>query len=1453
MRTWATMALGAALCGAAAAQDPDTPVAVGDAVTVTARTGALTPLPSGQPVPVELQVVEVEGAPADVPVDVTLRGFARLVELDGRRIGQAVTDRVARADREASIEGSGLTAQFDLAGPSLAADRDVELRGDRAALLRALREVAGADGEDAAAPDERAGGAQGAGPAPSPASSGGGGGNPEASDYRTPERPASEQEPQIAVEVTSEGCAVRVDLAQGVAVQQSRSVTTEDGRAMDRSECSDSSVRYPLRKDYGGCEDSVNLSAGEARPGFRWVYDDGAGRRQVASAACEPDPDLAYEIVEDHGRCDVSVDLAAGRATPQAALVYVNRANARVAVRGCAASKEKPAITMRRDASGCPAVPDRDAGVARQLATWTYTLDGVSYRVGSCAASDATWRLQRSYGECADEVDLDRRLAWPQFKLFYIDGGGASHTVSGACEPDSSAAFRIEEKHDRCGVGIDLAGERAIPQSALAYRNRGGAETVVRGCRASETRDAVALVRDAAGCPARAGAAGTETVQLAKWTYTLDGVKHDAGACEATDTAFAHVKSFDADCADEVDIGAKTARPRFRWTWTDAEGVRHSATAECVVDTSVTWAVTEDHASCAAALDFEAGLATPQAALVYANGDGDRVEARGCEASGSKAAVALVRDPAGYGIVDDPGARESVRHAKWVYVLDGTRHEVGGCAPTDTRFAHFRHYDDCADAVDLTRREARARFEWAYEADGATHKASDSCEDDDRVFPIVEDHARCGVSIDRAAKRVTPQAALVYRDRNGAAVEARGCAASATKPAVALALDATGCPVVDGTAGTHSVRHAKRVYVLDGTRHEDGGCEATDTQFAHFKHYADCADAVDLTRREAQARFEWAYEADGATHKVSDSCEDDDTVFPIVEDHGRCGVSIDRTAKLVTPQAVLVYRGRNGALVEARGCAASGSKAAVALVMDATGCPVVHGTAGTHSVRHAKRVYVLDGTRHEDSGCEATDTQFAHEKDYDCRDAIDLTARKARPRFKWFYADGDGAPRYLTGRCVTESETEFPITEDHGRCSIAVDASRGLAIPQSALIYANRDGVTEEARACRASETRAAIAMTVTTAGCSIRHDFAAGRSVQLAMWTYTLQGVTYQAAGCSDTTTVYRHEIVYRNGGAWICARRETQSPRRVILQSRVRISVGGVGRYITGCAADASGRAVASTTSGCTDASKWRHDLAAGRSYGQKRFYFTHGSARYWLGGCVESTTTYAHSVTTVGWENRDAQLYALPKSKVTIAAPGGTYVIVASRVLAGAARRPYALQRTENVPNGGVSYTGCTARTTTNRVEVYSRPDGSGYRKQVGAGSPTSPRNACRAEVGASWPRVDRSYVAHSRTGDCSIAPRCRLERPSYCRGCPMSRVCTGGEVKSTYAHSSRYRGTRTMRREDGHAVSSVTATRTWRNSSTYCHAGAEGSVTLANKAPEAVTDTARINAWRTELGW
>ena len=1160
MRAWLTMAFAAAaLCGAAAAQDADAPVAVGDAVTVTARTGELTPLPSGQAVPVDLQVVAVEGAPADVPVDFTLRGFARLVEVDGRRIGQAVTDRVARADREASIDGSGLSAQFDLSDPSLAADRDVELRGDRAALLRALRRIAGAgsaDGDESAA---RSGGSEGAGAGAAPESAGGGGGNPEASDYRPPERQASEREPQIGVEVTDEGCAVRVDLAQGVAVQQSRSVTTEDGRAVSRSECSDSSVRYPLRKDYEGCGDSVSLSSKEARPQFRWVYSDGDGEKRRASENCEPDPDLAYSIVEEHDRCDVSVDLTARTTTPQAALVYTNRANEEVEVR-------------------------------------------------------------------------------------------------------------------RCG--------------------------------ASASRRAVDLVWDPTGCPVRSGGPGTQAVQLARLVYTLGGVSYRVGGCEDSETAYEHVKSFAGDCSDDVDLSARTARPRFRWAYRDAEGNEQFVTGVCVVDSTTRHTITEDRARCPVSVDVPNRLATPQAALVYTNRAGDVVEARGCADSESESAVALVQDPAGCEIVDDLAARESVQQAKWTYTLDGSRHEVGGCVASDTRFAHFKHYDDCDDAVDLTARQTRARFEWAYE------------------------------------------------------------------------------------------------------------------------------------------------DANGATHKVSDSCEDDDRAFPIVEDHGRCGVSINRTAKLATPQAALIYRDRNGAVVEAQGCAASGTKPAVALVRDATGCSVVHGAAGTHSVQHARWVYVLDGTRHEDGDCEATDTRFAHAKDYDCADAIDLAARKAHPRFKWFYADGEGEPRYLTGACVTETATEFAITEDHGRCSIAVDTSRGEAVPQSALIYVNRDGVTEEARACRASETRAAIPMTATAAGCSIRHDFAAGRSVQLAMWTYVLQGVTYQAAGCSDTTTTYAHEKVYRDGGAWICARTEAQSPRRVILQYRVRITVDGAARYITGCAADTSGAAVSATTTGCTDASTWRHDLSAGRSYGQERFYFAHDATRYYLGGCVESTTTYAHSATTVGWENHDAQLYALPRSKVTIAAPGGTYTIVASRVLAGAARRPYTLLRTETVSNGGVSYTGCTAYTTTVRREVYSRPDGSAYRKRVGSGSPTNPRNACTAEVTASWPRVDGSSVAHSRTGDCSIPSRCTYEPSTL--GTP-GLVCSRRVVKSTYAHSSRYRGTRTMRREDGHAVSTTTGTGTLANSSTYCHAGNAGSVTPANKAPAAVSDSGRISAWRSALGW
>lgn len=394
------------------------------------------------------------------------------------------------------------------------------------------------------------------------------------------------------------------------------------------------------------------------------------------------------------------------------------------------------------------------------------------------------------------------------------------------------------------------------------------------------------------------------------------------------------------------------------------------------------------------------------------------------------------------------------------------------------------------------------------------------------------------------------------------------------------------------------------------------------------------------------------------------------------------------------------------------------------------GCPVRIDTAGMRAIQQSRTETTKGGAVTGSSECSDDLSEvYPLQKGYSvCTDQVDLTARSARAQYKLYYVDAGGA-RLDVSDCAPDTEKTFPIVEKASVCTIFLDYNQHQAVPQSALVYVNANGVETQVRGCQASETKPAATMTQVTNLCSMRHDYSGGKSVQQATWVYLLDGVQYQAGSCSDTETVYAHEKVYKDAsGTYICAPVINIPNSSAVLQSRVRITVDGNGQYLTECKPDTSSLAVVRTTDTCTDPGKWTHDLAAGVSYGQERFYFMDGGQRQYVTNCQNGATVYTHQVEITDWENHDDQLYAYSKSTVYIVPPTGRYNIVAGEVLVGAQQMAYELQGTSDVANGQSEYAGCSALRLTDRVQVWKRPNTTMYNIQIGTGTPTGPVDVC-----------------------------------------------------------------------------------------------------------------------------
>lgn len=413
------------------------------------------------------------------------------------------------------------------------------------------------------------------------------------------------------------------------------------------------------------------------------------------------------------------------------------------------------------------------------------------------------------------------------------------------------------------------------------------------------------------------------------------------------------------------------------------------------------------------------------------------------------------------------------------------------------------------------------------------------------------------------------------------------------------------------------------------------------------------------------------------------------------------------------------------------------------------GCTIRVDFAQLKAVQQSKAITSKGGTVSSESECSDSGEAYPLQRSYSvCSDDVDLEGRTAQAQFKFFYVNAGGATVEVSD-CKPDPDKIFQIVEKFDGCTVSLDYQAKLATPRATLVYMDGNNREVQVRGCQASETKPASPLVATLDGCSIRHDFPNAKSYQQGTYRYELDGVTYQAGGCVDNGTIYPQSKIYTDaGGAYICQPVLDNAAKTVALQSRLRISVGGLSQYITDCTPDTSALAVQSTTDGCTDPSLWQHDMTAGRSYAQERFYFTDAGVRKYLGNCQSSTVTLNHKVQVTGYQNHDGQLFSYALTTVYIEPATGRYDIRVSEVLPGAVQVPYELQGTVDKPNGASDYQGCNAFRQTNKVENWKRPDLTSFEKLLGPGSPAGPVNVCSATLIDS--RVLRTYYTQNMPG-------------------------------------------------------------------------------------------------------
>lgn len=379
------------------------------------------------------------------------------------------------------------------------------------------------------------------------------------------------------VEETSNGCEIIIDYEQEVAIVQER--TLIDG--VEESPCSPSLTRYPLTKEYTGCDVAEEIAELRAYESYSlgFIHPDTGSRNQVTP--CEADPDRYIQMVETEEGCS-PLETVSGL-SEQARLVYTLRGQ-EVEVRTC-----------------------QDKG---SLQEYTVT------RVG-----------------CSVRVDTDTMQAIEQVrKIYYHDGEEIE--VEGCT--DSNDSYALIETHEGCTVQEDLQEEQAIQQTLLYYVNDSDIQVQARGCQNSDT--IYAMTRDTEDCSIRHDFEAGVSYQQSKLVYTLperDGKAaldvQAQGCIDDPATSYAHTSTTDG-CDSVVDDVAGVVTLSFR-KYIEPEGERSYITS-CMPDASSTVPIEVENCTGDDAFthDFVAGQSYRNVTYYYTY-NGEWTDISICEAS----------------------------------------------------------------------------------------------------------------------------------------------------------------------------------------------------------------------------------------------------------------------------------------------------------------------------------------------------------------------------------------------------------------------------------------------------------------------------------------------------------------------------------------------------------------------------------------------------------------------------------------------------------------------------------------------------------------------------------------------------------------------------------------------------------------------------------------------------
>ena len=542
----------------------------------------------------------------------TLRGKVQDVNLPGGQHNISITwDDAVLGHRETSLSTPFLS-KFQ--APRMIEPRDtVRAMGDPMVLMEAYNRLSEADKEEdeeeedepkqpAKAEENKPPKATGASAAP---------GGSTAQSYTKPQEPqvstnfeAKTKDPVPQVTTTSEGCEIRIDTGQQVAIVQERTLT--DGK--ETTPCADSLTRYPITKDYTTCDPKVDIAAMRVMEQYTLGYHNPATGGRVEIAGCSEDGVRFQGIVETKEGCPI-LPVEDG-VIEQVRLIYtVNGVEHEV--QGCA---DKDIIITTFD--GCEIDIDEEAGKA--IAYERVIINGEVTE--DCHESATEYTLVEDYDACKVDVAIEELRAYKQYTLGYTRDH--VRVVLGSCRRDAEDFYPVLESEDRCSPKEMEDGW--LRQARLLY-TVDGVEHEVRACQDIGTLQKYTDTED--GCQLRHDFDTGKSYVQKKRVYEYDGKVHEVRGCTDSEVSYDH-RAVTEGCAIREDIQAMQAIQQARIV-IDVEDAELEI-SHCK-DSDIAYPISMTEDGCTLRHDFDAGLSYQQHRAVYSLPDTTQVEVQSCD------------------------------------------------------------------------------------------------------------------------------------------------------------------------------------------------------------------------------------------------------------------------------------------------------------------------------------------------------------------------------------------------------------------------------------------------------------------------------------------------------------------------------------------------------------------------------------------------------------------------------------------------------------------------------------------------------------------------------------------------------------------------------------------------------------------------------------------------------